>query len=123
MTDPLTDLLGEGLDIEMDGEYPTEAGLDAIRSWPVPDHGDLRPVFEAMRAVWRWASYFRSTEGVDDYGTPITTYEISTGGWSGHEDMLGALEDNLMVWTLTWVQVRRGGHYIFEARHRWAVQP
>lgn len=115
--------MSEYIEIEMDGEYPTEEALSAIEAWPLPPDGDCRPLFEAMRSVWRWEAYFQSTEGDDHFGTPFTQYAISTGGWSGHEDMLGALERNRMVWSMTWAEVRRGGHYVFEVRHHYAEQP
>ena len=41
-------------------------------------------------------------------------FRISTGGWSGNESIIRAMERNGMMWHLNWVQSRRGGHYIFE---------
>lgn len=34
---------------------------------------------------------------------------ISTGGWSGNEDLVFALQDNRPAWAITWRQSRRGG--------------
>lgn len=107
------------IDIEMDDDgYPTEEALTTIKSWkPGPDN-DCRPIFEAMRRVWRWDTYFpEGTPVVDAYGRNVTAYEVHTGGWSGHESMLSSLEDNAIVWMMTWEQVRRGGHYIFRVVH------
>lgn len=39
---------------------------------------------------------------------------LSTGGWSGNEDIIGAMEKNTVFWMTYWVQSRRGGHFIFE---------
>lgn len=46
----------------------------------------------------------------------IRRYRISTGGWSGNEELLMALQANHMAWTWTWISSRVGGHYVFEVR-------
>jgi hypothetical protein len=38
---------------------------------------------------------------------------LATGGWSENEALIGALQQNRMVWLLTWVLHARGGLYIF----------
>lgn len=40
----------------------------------------------------------------------------STGGWSGNESIIGAMQKNRMVWNFLWEQSRRGGHYVFDKR-------
>lgn len=92
----------EARTIDMDGEYPSEEGLEAIRSWPF---GEAIGLFHEMRRVWRWPSYLRIT---------ARRAYVSTGGWSGHEDMMGALHDNHMVWAFAFLSERRGGHYVFD---------
>lgn len=122
MNRTLADVLAgapEPIDIQMDDDgYPTEEALDAIEAWKPGDDNDCRPIFEAMRRVWRWHTYFpEGATSVDAFGRNVTEYEVHTGGWSGHESMLSSLEDNAIVWIMTWEQVRRGGHYIFRAVH------
>jgi len=42
---------------------------------------------------------------------------LVVGGWSGNESIIRALENNKhWIWTMNWVQSRRGGHYIFELK-------
>ena len=41
-------------------------------------------------------------------------YWISTGGWSGNEELIGAMHNNFIFWSQCFVQHRRGGHYILE---------
>lgn len=95
-------------------DYPTDDDLATIRTWPVnpnaPDHG-YRDLFEFIHELW-WPSdqgpspYFRALPG--------GRYEISTVGWSGNEDIIRAMMDNHVFWTLCWYSHRRGGHYTFE---------
>ena len=86
-------------------EYPTEEQLQAIRDWP----GDRLP---------GWFEYIKDAGKYwpdDDYWTQEgLTYHISTAGWSGNEDILGAMQDNFACWSQTWDSHRRGGHYVFK---------
>ena len=86
--------------------YPTDEELDTITKW---DAQDIKGCFEYMAELWAYPEYFTLEDG---------KYHVSTGGWSGNEDIIGALKDNLLVWLFTWEQSRRGGHYIFDL-NRW----
>ena len=99
-----------------DGGYPTDAALDIIRLW---HWSDIKGWFEFVKSVWYSPSWGWS-EGLEphDYekNKEVYRYNISTGGWSGNESIICAMQENGMIWSLTWVQSRRGGHYIFEGR-------
>ena len=82
--------------------YPSEPEIEAIKSW---DYKDARGCFEYIADIWAYPEYF-TLDG--------DKYHISTGGWSGNEEIIGALRSNHMVWITTWEQSRRGGHYIFD---------
>jgi len=92
--------------------YPTEETLEKIRTWA----GTPADAFTYIESLWIYPEYFRKGKRRtrDWKGGPLQrTYEISTGGWSGHESIIGAMEENFMLWAISWENVRRGGHYTF----------
>lgn len=83
--------------------YPTEEELETIRNW---DHNDLTGMMEYIRDIW-WSSswgFHEHQEGV---------YTLDTGGWSGNEEIIGAMRSNHVWWMMFWAEHRRGGHYTF----------
>ena len=99
-----------------DDGYPTDAALEIVRLW---HWSDTKGWFEFVKSVWYSPSWGWS-EGLEphDYlnNPEVYRYHISTGGWSGNESIISAMNENDMIWSLTWVQSRRGGHYIFEGK-------
>jgi hypothetical protein len=81
--------------------YPEEEELKTIREWPAEDFYGLISYLENR---WRWPEYIAISGN---------TAETHTGGWSGHEEMLGALRENHLWWTKYWYSSVRGGHYVF----------
>lgn len=88
-----------------DDGYPSDEDLLKIEEWPYQDFPGL---MKFVKSIW-WHP---------DWGWTINgnKYNISTGGWSGNEDIIGALMRNKMFWLLCWVSSRRGGHFEFELR-------
>lgn len=89
------------------GGYPTEETLACIRTWRPEGSVNYKPLFEHVQGLWYYPEYFRGR--LDG-----KTYDVSTGGWSGNESLIGALQENRVCWLLTWMSSRRGGHYVFE---------
>jgi hypothetical protein len=89
-------------DLDEDG-YPTEELLERVKTWPY-DKG-YAGLMELVRANWQWENYFQQDGN---------KYALSTGGWSGNEDLIGALQENTLFWVCCWESSRRGGHYEFE---------
>ena len=82
--------------------YPTESTLDLIRQW---SFGDLRGLAEFVCEAWQY----------DDYANiDGDKMELHTGGWSGNESLIEALQDNTMFWMRCWMKSERGGHFWFE---------
>lgn len=106
----------------LDDEYPTDAALDVIRLW---HWSDAKGWFQFIEGLWHFREWGwkGKVERHDLYGHKgyenrmVTRYYVSTAGWSGNESIIRAMQQNeFMLWTLTWMQSRRGGHYIFELR-------
>lgn len=100
-------------ELELDDGYPTEADRKVIAAWPF---GQFRELMECIRQAWHFGDWGWSEEDADDDGTKVRRYTISTGGWSGNETLIGAMQDNYLFWATCWVQSRRGGHYVFEVK-------
>lgn len=99
--------------------YPTDEEIERITKWP---YTDLVGLMEFVRSIWwnaerGWKRAEKQPEEGDLlHQEPYTEFDISTGGWSGNEDLIDALQGNSMFWAICWVQSRRGGHYKFEVR-------
>jgi len=102
--------------IDSDG-YPTDEALDIIREWTFQMSD--RDLFEFIKSIWWMPDWgWKECEAIDERtGEKSYCYYISTGGWSGNESIIQAMQENKwMFWHMHWVQSRRGGHYIFELR-------
>lgn len=107
--------------LDEDG-YPSSDALKLIELWHWSD-----PIgwFEFISNMWNLKSFgWHSIKGGEDEWLqeklPSTTlrYYISTAGWSGNEQIIRVMEKNEELWYKTWVQSRRGGHYIFEIEEK-----
>lgn len=109
----------DGDDLDEDG-YPTELACDRIKYW---HWSDIRGWFKYIEGLWHLHSFGWSEDAHAKHewkdGETVHRYNISTAGWSGNETLISAMEENWMLWGITWVQSRRGGHYIFEIAHEY----
>lgn len=99
--------------------YPTDEELDRIRTWTGTDWRDWFAFIKSAGKYWPGDDPWGWTEfdGKDDFGKAIRVYHVSTGGWSGNEDIIAAMRENWIGWSMTWMEHRRGGHYRFNVRH------
>ncbi len=91
--------------------YPEDAELKQIAEW---DYHDFEGLLEFAGSLWKYPDRFEvfaADSQNDDLGT---RYELSTGGWSGNESIVEALERNAMFWAVCWQQSRRGGYFVFK---------
>ncbi len=83
---------------------PTSPELARIREWP---HSDFAGWMKYIAEIWAYPDHITNKDGV---------WHVSTGGWSGHEDIIEAMQANNTLWLLHWYSSRRGGHYQFRTR-------
>ena len=86
--------------------YPSDETLEEIRSWPI--NGGVRYWLDFCSHAWN------SRYGAVRYqGHKL---ELVTGGWSGNESVLSAMEIN-PLWVITWLSSHRGGLHRFTTEH------
>jgi len=88
------------------GDYPDEAELEKLRTWEAEDLDGL--IGFLVDGHW-WLPEWGIREG-EKKGE----WFVSTGGWSGNEERIEAIQQNMEWWMLNWHSTRRGGHFIFQ---------
>lgn len=98
--------------------YPTQAELHEIEKH---DFKDPFGWFDRVKDAW-WCSNWGFTE-FDDGDAKV--YLISTGGWSGNEEIISSMQANFVLWSLYWKENKAGGHYLFrvDLNHLQGVEP
>jgi len=95
--------------------YPTDETLERIKTWPIERNADFGAVMDFAGRAW---SYPDCWERIGNCGLTLITsdrpclrYVFSTGGWSGNESIVAAIEANQIVQMVGAWSWRRGGHY------------
>lgn len=87
--------------------YPGDESLAKITAWPFADHAGL---FEFVQKIWEPQGSFTKYE--NEFQEPRV--KLVTGGWSGNESIIGALQANFVFWSMRWERSESGGVYVFE---------
>ncbi len=99
--------------MDVDDVYPTDKTLDKIEAWDVhTQHPSAAELMAFVREHWAFSGVCWDEKDHPNH----TEYMISTGGWSGNEEIVQAMRKNWMFWATCWREHRRGGHYVFEVR-------
>ena len=89
-------------------DYPDINELRQIEHWPLKSHKDYVDLAEFVCNLWHY----------DDWATlkgrKVKTLRLATGGWSGNEDILKALDKNFMFGMTCWEMSKRGGLHIYK---------
>ncbi|MFH1226799.1 MAG: hypothetical protein V1701_02710 [Planctomycetota bacterium] len=85
--------------------YPDSAELKRIQEWDAIN--DALGLLEFIKPL------FEEYGRIEITGKMVKRVKMATGGWSGNEEIIGALRRNLMFWPLYWEKSQRGGAYWF----------
>lgn len=99
-----------------DDGYPTEETLKIIREWQYDEVQRYADLMAFVGKAWHWQDYMYVNATKNSFGDRVWEYTCITGGWSGNEELVGALKDNVIFWTMCWRESHRGGKHIFEVR-------
>lgn len=102
--------------------YPTDATVEALANWSVEPPGSVAEhideALDFLTAAWNDA-YGLIRHDLTEHEAALIRAEpgrryvaLATGGWSGNECLIGALERNLVVWSFCWRLSAIGGLYI-----------
>jgi len=93
----------------MNDGYPEEQELKTIKNWEY--YTDFSGLMEYIKNLWKYPQYWKETQTDNQI-----KYKISTGGWSGNEDLIAAMISNRIFWAVCWLSSHRGGHYEFQVK-------
>lgn len=97
--------------LDEDG-YPTQLALEKIANW----HDSPDELLEFTKNIWWMKSMLWHEKEKPHHWKQdkmLRVFSVSTGGWSGNEDIIRAMQKS-DLWSWIWYQSRRGGHYVFE---------
>ena len=85
-------------------EYPTKKDLEIVSNYKVKDFDSFKGLADFILSIWHW----------EDWATLRgKTLRLATGGWSGNEEIIGAIEKNTMFQMMCWQKSQRGGLHIY----------
>ena len=86
--------------------YPTQEALDMITNWEIKKRSDYHTLMAFVKSMWAYAPMaFRKYR---------ERYTLITLGWSGNENIIGALHDNFVFKAVCWESSQRGGRHCYE---------
>ena len=97
----------------MEDNYPTEEELQKIEAWDCLTPQGAAACMQFVASLWMWPDWGWKEEAKND---GELWYYISTGGWSGNESLISAMEKNQFLWIHAWYSSRVGGHYEFRLK-------
>lgn len=96
--------------------YPTEQTLEDLFHWGTSSKSVLQALFDFIEEALNLDYGSFSVEG--------EKIRIVTGGWSGNEAVIGALQQNLAFWGLCWEFSHRGGlHWFYSPEYVFRAVP
>ena len=89
-------------------DYPTDAQLGVIANfdWKMRN---VRYFLDRLEEAWN-----KNYGWFDLKGVRVLYLHVATGGWSGNEVIIDALQRNVTFWERYWQQSERGGRHTFK---------
>ncbi len=99
---------------EKEYEYPSDAQLKVITNWQYTM--GWKNLVAYVEALWWTPSFgFSLSRGkAHIFDRQVIKLQLHTGGWSGNEDIIDALQHNYMFWSMSFYKQIRGGHFWFD---------
>jgi hypothetical protein len=100
-----------------DSQYPSEEELKTIREWE--DYKDYTGLAKFVVSIWNWGEDCARLGELtrDEFGGDYYPLELITGGWSGNEDIVEALHQNMMFRWMCWYSSQRGGRHVYHIKN------
>lgn len=95
----------------MDEQYPSAEDLKKITEWPYTD--GYEKLFEFIASIWSYYEIVPSEVKIDSLDREYVEYKLVTCGWSGNEDIIRAMNKNIMLGMICWESSHRGGLHIY----------
>ena len=92
----------------MKEDYPSKEELDNIINWRYVDYESAVELAEYIVSLWHW-EHMATIKG-----KKVKILTLITGGWSGNEEIIGAIEKNVLFPMLYWQKSERGGLHIYK---------
>ena len=102
-------------------DYPTDNALARLEHWPLVRgtmHTDINAALDYARALW--SEYGRAGEDLRPSERELVHADdterflrLATGGWSGNESIVAALNANHLLRAFTWRLSACGGLHIY----------
>jgi len=91
-------------ELDNDG-YPTDETLNNIKCY----NGDYYDLFNEIE-------YLFDQYGGADFDSKNNQWTLVTGGWSGNESIILAIESNILMYQSCWESSHRGGKFVFKIK-------
>ncbi len=85
-----------------DNGYPTEEELNNLKLYCAALN--IEAIRMHLSCIWWIPDWGLNIDGED--------WELHTGGWSGNEEIIGAMKGTIF-WSICWTKSTRGGHHYF----------
>ena len=86
-------------------EYPTDSDLKNIEKWEFDFK--KKTIYDFLDLIL--GSYNTGYGSIILKGRRTLYLTLVTGGWSGNEDIISSIQDNVTFWAMCWQKSERGG--------------